>query len=166
MKTDITVASLSLLLNKADYELARANISGFTSQVSLRNGNVSVKGTDGYRIYIKNFFFFFKFIFRFIIINILGFNFTYRYIHIFLVMVSYNIFAIVCINLPCVYLCMYLFMFVCMYDVRHDIQIPCTRYVAINLLYHKHSYSITYEIFNFGTIESCVAPISAIGTHS
>ena len=44
MKTDITVASLSLLLNKSDYELARANISGFTSQVSLRNGNISVKG--------------------------------------------------------------------------------------------------------------------------
>ena len=29
-----------------------------------------------------------------------------------------------------VYLCIY----VCMYDVRHDIQIPCTRYVAINRL--------------------------------
>ena len=30
-----------------------------------------------------------------------------------------------------VYLCIY----VCMYDVRRDIQIPCTRYVAINRLY-------------------------------
>ena len=26
-------------------------------------------------------------------------------------------------------------LYVCMYDVRHDIQIPCTRYVAINRLY-------------------------------
>ena len=30
-----------------------------------------------------------------------------------------------------VYLCIY----VCMYDARHDIQIPCTRYVAINRIY-------------------------------
>ena len=32
-----------------------------------------------------------------------------------------------------VYLC--ICMYVCMYDVRHDIQIPFTRYVAINRLY-------------------------------
>ena len=36
-----------------------------------------------------------------------------------------------------VYLCvfMYIINYVCMYDVRHDIQISCTRYVAINRLY-------------------------------
>ena len=28
-----------------------------------------------------------------------------------------------------------MYMYVCMYDVRHNIQIPCTRYVAINRLY-------------------------------
>ena len=26
-------------------------------------------------------------------------------------------------------------MYVCMFDVRHDMQIPCTRYLAINRLY-------------------------------
>ena len=56
---------------------------------------------------------------------------------------SYDILAIVCLNLRCVSECMYasmciyvyLCIYVCMYDVRHDIQIPCTRYVAINRLY-------------------------------
>ena len=44
-------------------------------------------------------------------------------------------------NLLCVSECMYVsmcicvYMYVCMYDVRHDIQIPCTRYVTINRLY-------------------------------
>ena len=37
-----------------------------------------------------------------------------------------------CIHV-CVYACMCVH--VCMYDVRHNIQIPCTRYVAINHLY-------------------------------
>ena len=32
-------------------------------------------------------------------------------------------------------MCIYVYMYVCMYDIRHDIQIPCTRYVAINRLY-------------------------------
>ena len=53
--------------------------------------------------------------------------------------VSYDILAIACLNLLCVSECMYVIMciyvYVCMYDVRHDIQIPCTRYVAINRLY-------------------------------
>ena len=56
---------------------------------------------------------------------------------------SYDILAIVCLYLRCVSECMYVSMciyvylciYVCMYDVRHDIQIPCTRYVAINRLY-------------------------------
>ena len=34
-----------------------------------------------------------------------------------------------------VYLCVFMHIDPCMYDVRHDIQIPCTRYVAINRLY-------------------------------
>ena len=66
----------------------------------------------------------------------LGFIF-YIPIYIFLVTVSYDILAIVCLNLRCVSECMYVSMciyvylciYVCMYDVRHDIQIPCTRYV-------------------------------------
>ena len=33
------------------------------------------------------------------------------------------------------YVIMCIYVYVCMYDVRHDIQIPCTRYVAINRLY-------------------------------
>ena len=41
-------------------------------------------------------------------------------------------------------------MYVCMYDVRHDIKIPCTRYVAINRLYlifiYHECVSITYYI--------------------
>ena len=41
--------------------------------------------------------------------------------------VSYDIVSIVCINLPCVS--------ECMCDVRHDIQIACTPYVAMNRLY-------------------------------
>ena len=53
--------------------------------------------------------------------------------------VSYDILAIACLNLLCVSECMYVIMciyvYVCMYDVRHDIQIPCTRYVAINRIY-------------------------------
>ena len=56
--------------------------------------------------------------------------------------VYYDILAIVCLNVRCVSECMYVSMciyvylciYVCMYDVRHDIQIPCTRYVAINRL--------------------------------
>ena len=43
----------------------------------------------------------------------------------------YDILAIICIDLPCVSECIY----VCMYVVRHDIQIPCIRYMAINRLY-------------------------------
>ena len=44
---------------------------------------------------------------------------------------------IACLNLLCVSECMYVYscIYVCMYDVRHDIQIPCTRYVAINRLF-------------------------------
>ena len=53
--------------------------------------------------------------------------------------VSYDILAIACLNLLCVPECMHvsmcIYVYVCMYDVRHDIQIPCTRYVAINRLY-------------------------------
>ena len=41
------------------------------------------------------------------------------------------------------YVCKYVYlcicMYVCMYDVRHDIQIPCTRYVAINRLYLQYN---------------------------
>ena len=50
--------------------------------------------------------------------------------------VSYDILAIACLNLLCVSECMYVYLciYVCMYDVCHDIQIPCTRYVAINRL--------------------------------
>ena len=29
-------------------------------------------------------------------------------------------------------------MYVCIYEVRHNIQIPCARYVAINCLYLYH----------------------------
>ena len=52
-------------------------------------------------------------------------------------MVSYDILAIACLNLLCVSECMYVYlcMYVCMYDVCHNIQIPCTCYVAINRLY-------------------------------
>ena len=66
-----------------------------------------------------------------------------------LVTVSYDILAIACLNLRCVSECMYVSMciyvylciYVCVYDVRHDIQIPCTRYVAINRLYLSLSLS-------------------------
>ena len=40
-------------------------------------------------------------------------------------MVSYDISEIVCINLLCVS--------ECMHDVCHDMQIPCTRYLAVSL---------------------------------
>ena len=47
-------------------------------------------------------------------------------------------------TLPHVSMCIYVYLciYVCMYDVRHDIQIPCTRYVAINRLYLYHCASI------------------------
>ena len=65
--------------------------------------------------------------------------------------VSYDILAIACLNILCVSECMYVIMciyvYVCMYDVRHDIQIPCTRYVAINRLY-LYLYLIFYNISN------------------
>ena len=48
---------------------------------------------------------------------------------------SYEILASVCLSLPRLSECMYVRMYVCMYDVRHDMQIPCTRYLAINSLY-------------------------------
>ena len=45
-----------------------------------------------------------------------------------------------------VYLCIY----VCMYDVHHDIQIPCTRYVAINRLYF---YLYLFQLYGAGSID-------------
>ena len=45
---------------------------------------------------------------------------------VILVMVSYDILGIVCMNL------LFVTMYLSMYDVRHDNQIPCTRYLAIN----------------------------------
>ena len=44
---DLKVQSLSLILNKMEYELAKANISRFDSHVSLRDGTFAIKGQLG-----------------------------------------------------------------------------------------------------------------------
>ena len=44
---DLKVQSLSLILNKVEYELAKANISRFDSHVSLREGTFAIKGQLG-----------------------------------------------------------------------------------------------------------------------
>ena len=72
---------------------------------------------------------------------------------------SYDILAIACLHLLCVSECMYvsmcIYVYVCMYDVRHDIQIPCTRYVAINRLY-------LYLYLNFLLLFARVQPSAGI----
>lgn len=44
---ELTMKSFTVVLNKPDYELARANISAFTSHVSLRDGNMTMIGKLG-----------------------------------------------------------------------------------------------------------------------
>ena len=43
----IQVGSLSLLLNKPDYELAKANVSDVSTHLLLMDGNVDVSGRLG-----------------------------------------------------------------------------------------------------------------------
>jgi vacuolar protein sorting-associated protein 13D len=38
---------LGLILNKAEYELARANVDKFTAHLSLRDGNFDIQGELG-----------------------------------------------------------------------------------------------------------------------
>ena len=56
------------------------------------------------------------------------------------------------------YVCKYVYLCICMYvymyDVRHDIQIPCTRYVAINRLY-------LYLYLKVVTFSICTAKLKA-----
>ena len=51
-----------------------------------------------------------------------------------------------------------MYMYVCMCDVRHDIQIPCTRYVTINRLY-------LYLIFIFMNVIGLVRYLECISSH-
>ena len=43
----LKIQSLSLVLNKAEYELAKASVSGFTAEVKAIDGNLAVKGQLG-----------------------------------------------------------------------------------------------------------------------
>jgi len=43
----LSIASLSLVLNKQQYELARAQVSNVTSDIVARDGNVAVTGQLG-----------------------------------------------------------------------------------------------------------------------
>ena len=47
MKVDISVQSLSLVLNKQDYELAEACVTDVSAAVDLRDGNFAVNGSLG-----------------------------------------------------------------------------------------------------------------------
>ena len=46
VNTEVTlqVSSLSLTLNKAQYPLAKASVSGLTTQIDMRDGNFAAKG--------------------------------------------------------------------------------------------------------------------------
>ena len=46
-EVDLKIQSLSLILNKKEYELGKANISRFDSHVSLRDGTFAIKGQLG-----------------------------------------------------------------------------------------------------------------------
>jgi len=46
-EVDLTVQSLSLVLNKKEYQLACASVSSFSSHVSMHDGNFEVKGQLG-----------------------------------------------------------------------------------------------------------------------
>ena len=49
---------------------------------------------------------------------------------------DFTSYGILCVRMyACMCVCMHACVHVCMYDVRHNTQIPCTRYVAINHLY-------------------------------
>ena len=65
-----------------------------------------------------------------------------------------------------------MYMYVCMYDVCHDIQIPCTRYVAINRLYLifyncdtslGHSISYNHEKKKIQTLNAVFSVITIFG---
>ena len=43
----MNIESLTLILNKPEYELARANVSKFQTDVSLRDGNTHLSGQLG-----------------------------------------------------------------------------------------------------------------------
>ena len=47
MKVDLKVQSLSLVLNKQNYELAEACVTDVTADIDLRDGNFAIKGTLG-----------------------------------------------------------------------------------------------------------------------
>ena len=44
---NLRIQSLSLLLNKPAYELAKANVSGITTHLSLVHDNVDIEGSLG-----------------------------------------------------------------------------------------------------------------------
>ncbi len=46
-EVELKVQSLSLILNKSEYELARANISRFDTHISMRDGNMRMLGKLG-----------------------------------------------------------------------------------------------------------------------
>ena len=61
------------------------------------------------------------------------------------------------------YVCkyVYMYMYVCMYDVRHDIQIPCTRYVAIYRLYLYLFYLFSHGILPLPTLSDLSLSVAA-----
>lgn len=46
-EVDLSVKSLSLTLNKPEYELAKAKVSGLTTHMAMRDENMTVKGQLG-----------------------------------------------------------------------------------------------------------------------
>ena len=46
-EVNLKIESLTLILNKPEYELAKANIAKFGAHVSLREGNFTAKGQLG-----------------------------------------------------------------------------------------------------------------------
>ena len=46
-EVNLKIQSLTLILNKPEYELAKANIAKFGAHVSLRDGNFTAKGQLG-----------------------------------------------------------------------------------------------------------------------
>lgn len=44
IEVNLRVSSLSLTLNKSQYPLAKARVSGLTTQIDMRDGNFAAKG--------------------------------------------------------------------------------------------------------------------------
>ena len=53
---------------------------------------------------------------------------------------------------------------VCVYDVRHDVHIPCTRYLAINSLCYHVRETVTFLSILFASMPTLPSRMQAVCT--